>query len=174
MAEDIFAALGESADAVTTYQNVPAAPRPSPILEISPERGNFLRFFNEVAQGEAAGIPLYFKLRDSNGDPLPVNTTVYLEIEVSGMDKEMVVSEKVKSTSQFRTLSLEEQRSKDNVDATKFVLKYPDAAPQSGNAPYIDVRDIDALYVTIDSAVQVDWSESEFYFESDAVELNGR
>jgi hypothetical protein len=174
MAEDIYAANGNSADAVTTYQNEPTSPRPSPILEVSPSRGNFLRFFNEVAKGVASGIPLYFKLRDSNGDPLPNNTEVFLEIEVSGMDKEMVVSEKFRSIPSHLQLSLSEQRDTDNVDATKFTLKYPDAAPKDGTAPYIDVRDIDALYVTIESAQKVDWSKSEFYFESDAVELNGR
>lgn len=174
MGEDIFAAKGESADPVTTYQNEPAAPRPSPILEVSPERGTFLRFLNAVIKGTVQGIPIYMQLRDSNGDLLPVNTEIKLELEVAGMDKEMVVSETMKSTDQYRTLSVSEQRDTDNIDSTKFTLQYPDAAPQSGPTPKVDVRDIDALYVTIDSAVQVDWSQSVLYIDSDYVQSIGR
>lgn len=174
MGEDIFAAKGSSAEAVTTYQNEPSAPRPSPIFEVNPERGTFLRFLNRVAKGEEEGIPIYIKLRDANGDLLPVNTSIKIELEPAGMDKEMVVSETMKSTDQYRTLSLSEQRNSDNVDATKLTLKYPDAAPQSGSAPHVDVRDIDSLFVTIESPVQIDWSQSELYIDSNAVESRGR
>ncbi|MDS0280627.1 hypothetical protein [Haloarcula onubensis] len=174
MGEDIYAAKGNSAEAVTTYQNEPTSPRPSPILEVSPERGTFLRFLNAVIKGTVQGIPLYLKLRDSNGDPLPVNTEIKLELQVAGMDKEMVVSETMKSIDQYQTLSLSEQRNTDNIDSTKFTLQYPDAAPESGPAPKVDVRDIDAFYVTIESAVQVDWSQSEAYFDSDYVQKLGR
>jgi len=174
MGEDIFAAKGESADAVTTYQNEPNAPRPSPILEVSPERGTFLRFVNAVIKGSVTGLPIYLKLRDSNGNLLPVNTEIKLELEVAGMDKEMVVSETMKSIDQYRTLDLSEQRDTDNIDSTKFTIQYPDAAPESGPAPKVDVRDIDALYITIDSAVKVDWSQSELFIDSDYVESLGR
>jgi len=174
MGEDIFAAKGETADPVTTYQNAPAAPRASPILEVSPERGTFLQFLNAVKKGDEDGIPIYIKLRDSNGDLLPVNTEIKLELEPAGANKEMVVSETMKSTDQYRTLSISDQRDADNVDATKFILEFPDAAPQSGQAPQVDVRDIDSFYVTVDSSVQVDWTQSELYFESNAVESHGR
>jgi len=174
MGEDIYAATGNSADAVTTYQNEPSSPRPSPILEVSPERGTFLRFVNAVIKGTVQGLPIYMKLRDSNGDLLPVNTEIKLELEVAGMDKEMVVSETMKSTDQYRTLSLQEQRNVDNIDSTKFTLQYPDAAPESGPAPKVDVRDHDSFYVTIDSAVQVDWAESELFIDSDYVASIGR
>jgi len=174
MGEDIYAAKGNSADAVTTYQNEPNAPRPSPILGVSPDRGNFLRFLNAVIKGTVKGIPVYMKLRDTDGNLLPVNTELKIELEVAGMDKEMVVSETVKSIDSYRTLSLSEQRNTDNIDSTKLTLQFPDAAPESGPAPKVDVRDIDALYVTIDSAVQVDWAESELYFDSDYVQSFGR
>jgi len=174
MGEDIYAAKGNSADAVTTYQNEPTSPRPSPILGVSPERGTFFRFVNAIIKGSVNGLPIYLKLRDSNGDLLPVNTEIKLELEVAGMDKEMVVSEIMKSIDQYRTLDLSEQRNTDNIDSTKFTLQFPDAAPQSGPAPKVDVRDIDTLYVTIDSAVKVDWSQSELFIDSDYVESLGR
>lgn len=174
MGEDIYAAKGNSADSVTTYQNEPAAPRPSPILEVSPDRGNFLRFLNAAIKGTVKGIPVYMKLRDTDGNLLPINTELKLELEVAGMDKEMVVSETVKSIDSYRTLSLSDQRDTDNIDSTKLTLQFPDAAPKSGPAPNVDVRDIDALYVTIESAVKVDWANSEFYFDSDYVQSFGR
>ncbi|MEA5388342.1 hypothetical protein VB779_15720 [Haloarculaceae archaeon H-GB11] len=174
MAEDIYAAKGKSADAVTTHQNEPASPRPSPILEVVPDQGTFLRFLNRVAKGDEQGIPIYAKLKDSNGDPLPVNTSLYMEIQVAGMTTTMKVSEVVKSIDQYQTLSISEQRNADNVDATKLILQAPETADESGAVPHVDVRDIDALYLTAESSAKVDWSNSELYFDSNAVEKHGR
>jgi len=174
MGQDIFAAKGDSADVVTVFQNSPASPRPTPILSVDPEQGTFLRFLNQVAKGSEEGIPVYADLRDSNGDPLPLNTTLFIEIEPAGMETALKVSETLKTIQPYQTLSISDQRDEDNVDAVKITLEAPETSSETGAVPKIDVRDIDTLTVSIDSAAQIDWSQSQFYFESNAVEQKGR
>ncbi|MDG5778198.1 hypothetical protein VB773_01450 [Haloarculaceae archaeon H-GB2-1] len=174
MAEDIFAAQGKSADVVTTYQNEPASPRPTPIMEIAPDQGTFLRLLNRVAKGDEQGIPIFAKLKDSNGDPLPINTSLFLELQPAGMTEAMKVSEVVRSIDQYQTLSISEQRNRDNIDATKLTLMAPETADDGGAVPHVDVRDIDTAYLTAESSAKIDWSKSSVYIESNAVEKHGR
>jgi|GEM_PF-646187 len=175
MSEDIFASEGATAEAVTTAQNAPASPVPTPILEITPERGQFLRFLNRVAKGEESGIPIYMDLRDSNGDPLPTNTSLFLAIEPSGHETTMRVSEALKNISQYNQLTVPEQRNEENVDSVKVELQNPEGLPNGGQSTdKIDVRDIDTAYLLLDSAAQVDHSNTEIYIDSNAVEKHGR
>jgi len=175
MSEDLFASEGESAEAVTVAQNAPASPRPTPILEIVPERGQFLRFLNRVAQGQQDGIPIYADLRDANGDPMPTNTSLYFAVEPSGHESAMKVSEVLKNISQYVKLTISEQRNVDNIDSVKIELQAPENVENGGDSvAKIDVRDIDTLYLMCDSPAQIDWSQSELYIESNAVEQHGR
>ncbi|QIO23722.1 hypothetical protein [Haloarcula sp. JP-L23] len=176
MAQDLFAAEGKTADAVTVSQNAPSSPVPTPILELNPDRGQFLRLLNRVAMGEAQGIPIYADLRDSNGDPLPVNTSLFFALKPSGHHTSMKVSEVVESIDQFTNLTISEQRNVDNIDAVKFTLQFPETHPNKpGDATqFVDIRDIDEFFVMCDSAAQIDWSQSSFYIESSAVEQSGR
>jgi hypothetical protein len=175
MSEDIFASEGATAEAVTTAQNAPASPVPTPILEITPERGQFLRFLNNVAQGDQGGMPVYMDLRDSNGDKLPTSTSLYFAVEPSGHESAMKVSEVLKNISQYVKLGISEQRNVDNIDSAKIELQAPENAPNGGDSvPKVDVRDIDTLYLMCDSPAQIDWAQSEVYIESNAVEQHGR
>jgi hypothetical protein len=54
------------------------------------------------------------------------------------------------------------------------VLEFPEAAPESGAAPFHDVRDIDSAYIPAQSAAEIDWSQSEFYFDNAAVKEGSR
>jgi len=175
MGQDIFASEGAASDEVTTYENAPASPEPTPILEVEAEQGTFLRFLNDVRKGSESGIPIYADLRDSNDDPLPVNTTVYLAIKPAGHNGKLIVSETLRSIEQYQTLTLTEQRNVDNVDAVKVNLQAPESLPNGGGTvPKHDVRDIDSFFVMADSAAAIDWSNSSFFFESNAVEQYGR
>ncbi|MGB9953689.1 hypothetical protein ACOZ4F_14985 [Haloarcula marismortui] len=175
MSEDIFASEGAAAEAVTTAQNAPGSPVPTPILEITPERGQFLRFLNRVAKGQESGIPIYMDLRDANGDPLPTKSELFLAIEPSGHETTMRVSEALKNISQYNQLSVNEQRNVDNVDSVKVELQNPEGLPNGGQpTDKIDVRDIDTLYLLLDSPAQIDHSNSEIYIDSNAVEQHGR
>jgi hypothetical protein len=175
MSEDLFASEGSTAEAVTVAQNAPASPRPTPILEITPERGQFLRFLNNVAQGDQGGMPVYMDLRDSNGDKLPTSTSLYFAVEPSGHESTMKVSEVLKNISQYVKLGISEQRNVDNIDSVKIELQAPENAPNGGDSvSKVDVRDIDTLYLMCDSPAQIDWAQSEVYIESNAVEQHGR
>ena len=169
---DLYAANGGSTDEVTTETNKTGVM--DPILKVNPDRGTFLRFFNYVSKGSASGLPLYFKLKDSNGNDLPQNTDLQLQAQVAGMNGWMNVSELVQSINYWNTNSLTTQRDKDNVDNVKVDLTHPEASGNAGTRESVDVRDIDTLAVAIDSAAQVDWNKCEFYFDSEAVQEYSR
>ena len=175
MGKDIFASEGATSDEVTTYQNAPASPEPTPIFEVEAEQGTFLRFVNQVAKGAEKGIPIYADLRDENDDPLPVNTTLYLAVKPAGHNGKLIVSETLRSIEQYQTLTLTEQRNVDNIDAVKVILQAPESAKNGGNpVQKIDVRDIDAMFIMADSDAAIDWSNSSLFIESNAVEQHGR
>jgi len=175
MGQDVFAAEGQSADEVTTHQNAPASPEATPILEISPAQGTFLRFLNEVAKGSEIGMPVYADLRDTNGDPLPINTTLYWAVKPAGHQDKLGVSEVLRSIDQYHTLTLTEQRNVDNIDAVKHTLQAPESVSNGGQpVPKVDVRDIDAYYLMADSSAQIDWDQSSLYIDSNAVQQHGR
>jgi len=171
---DIYISNGDSADVVEPKTNAAGIDRATPILEIDPDRGTFLRLLNRVARGDEIGIPVYMKLRDSNGDPLPTNTLVKFELERAGGDDEHKVSEEVKQISFWNANDLTTQRDVDNIDNAKVTLEYPEAASKNGAAPFHDVRDVDSFYVSIESAAEIDWSQSEFYFDTAAIEEGSR
>lgn len=171
---DIYLSEGSTSEHVVEHQNAAGIERATPILEVDPDRGTFIRILNSVERGDEIGIPVYMKLRDSNGDPLPTNTLVKFELERAGGDDTHKVSEEIKQIAFWNQNSIQVQRDVDNIDSSKIVLEFPEAASDSGPAPFHDVRDIDALYVSIESAAQIDWTQSEFYLDTAAVEEGSR
>ena len=166
---DIYISNGDSSDVVVEHTNAAGIDRATPILELDPDRGTFLRLLNRVNRGDEVGIPVYMKLRDSNGDPLPTNTLLKFELERAGGDDAHKVSEEVKQISFWNSNDITTQRDVDNIDASKIVLEFPEASSNSGAAPYHDVRDVDSFYVSVESAAEIDWSQSEFYMDTSAV-----
>lgn len=169
---DLYAANGNSVAEVETMQNTAGVM--TPILKIVPERGMFLRFLNNIVKGEGTGLPLYFKLRSAADTLLAMNTNVQLQASVAGMNGRMNVSELVQSIDFWNNNDLTTQRNKDNVHNAKINLTHPESSPQSGIRESIDIRDIDAFYVSIEASQVVDHAYTEFYVESDAVEEYSR
>jgi len=164
---EIFVSEGETSDVVETRTNTPGVM--TPIAKISPDRGTFLRLLNMVAKGSEQGVPIYMKLRDSNGDLLAVATKLQFEISPAGTDETHKVSKRVDQISVYNSYSIQEQRNVDNVDATKIVLTSPE---NMGGDPVANIEwaDIQDLFVSVDAPVEVDWSQSELYVDSTAVE----
>lgn len=169
---DLYAATGDSVEEVETLQNT--ADVMTPILKIKPERGMFLRFLNNVVKGEGDGLPLYFKLRSAADTLLPMNTNVQLQVSVSGQNGRMNVSELVRSIDFWNNNSITTQQNKDNIHNAKINLTHPESSPKSGTRQSIDVRDIDAFFVSIESSAVVDHTYTKFLFESDAVKEYAR
>lgn len=167
MSADLFAVEGSTSDYVTTYDNYPTSPGADEIVEISPDRGLFVRILNAVAKANQPGVPVYMKLRDSSGNPLPANTSAFFSIEVQGMEEPSKVSEKRGNLSFYISNDITTQRDIDNVNGSLFVLTRPET--EGGQrVEKIDVRDIDSLYFKIDSAAAIDWDQSEFYIDTAA------
>ncbi|WP_231184720.1 hypothetical protein [Haladaptatus sp. DYF46] len=144
----------------------------TPIVTIDPERGTFLRFMNRVSKGEQIGLPLYMKLRDTNGALIPVNSQVDWRIEQVTDDQPIVISEEADNISYWNTNSITTQRDTENVDAVKIPFKTPSvlAGPETSDAPKnINVPGTAKLHLYLKSQAQVDWAESEFFVESEAV-----
>jgi hypothetical protein len=140
-----------------------------PILAVNPPRGTEMVLLNEVAQGEQRlGVPITMKLRDDQGNLLPVNTEFRAEVEMAGMSDPVAVSARLEDISAYNTLSVTEQRNTDTIDATKLILQNPET--QGGDpVPYVSWRDIDEFRFAIESAQAVDWSQSELTVMGSAV-----
>jgi len=171
---DIFVSRGASSDQVTTYQNATGVTlKPTPILEVSPDRGKFLRFENKVIGGNT-GLPVYFDLNQADGTDLPTNTLVVFEFQMSNGDDYHRVAVPKKQISFFNSNTIPEQRDKDKRHNALIPLKYPEAADAEGLREFIDVRDVDSFTVSIISSGQVSWSESEWFFDESAVKEMSR
>jgi len=133
---------------------------PTSILDIQPEDGTVLVFVNGVQRGDQVqGIPIYADLRDSNDDPLPLDTEISLEFEEPSDNRPSTVSEPRDNVRPYRSLSLKEQQNEEYLDRVKHVLK----------GPALLVEDVDTLSVVIDSSKQIDWSNSRLQFAEEAV-----
>lgn len=165
---DLFAQNGTTGDFVSTFQNVTGAPGHTPIFEVNPDRGLFIRLANQVASGQEIGVPVYFKLRDTNSNALPASTSAYFTMQVAGQEQAQKVSAKRATIQHWNSNTISEQRDDDNIDAAKFVLQRPETSPTSEPVNALEVRDVDALRLEIDSSAQIDWSNSELYVDSNA------
>jgi len=167
---DIFASNGSTSDEVTTYANATNVDlKPTPILEVAPDRGRFLRFHNRTIKGHT-GLPVYFDLNDSNGNDLPTNTIVVFEFKMANGDDYHRVAVALKQISFFNSNTINQQQNSERRHNALIPLKWPEAADREGLRDFIDVRDVDSFTVSIISSSQVDWTRSEWYFEGDAVE----
>ncbi|MFC7140028.1 hypothetical protein ACFQMA_09300 [Halosimplex aquaticum] len=166
MGVNIFAEKGNTAEHVTTEQNIVGTD--DVVLRVDPERGTFLRLLNQVPQGSGEGIPHYLDLRDANGDPLPPQTAFEWRLKVAGQSQALKVSEEVDNIGDWLQLSLQQQRHNDHVDSTKVGLRNPEA---NGGGPraQLDVRDIDELQFVLTCPTNIDWSQSTAYVESNAL-----
>lgn len=139
------------------------------ILAVSPERGTAMAILNRVDRGQQKwGVPITQKLRDSNGDLLPTDTEYRLEVLPTGFNNPVVVSQELEDIQSYNSLSVTEQRDTDYIDATKIILQEPET--QGGEVvPFVSWRGIDEFRVSVKSAKEIDWSQSELSFPSAAV-----
>jgi hypothetical protein len=133
----------------------------TPILEVSPDDGRVIRIQGRVPQGKAVGVPIYADLRDSNDDPLPLDTEIALAYRAPGARTFEVVTERKDNIRPYRQLAVKEQQNTEHIDAVKFQLKDGAAA--------LDVRDIDDLLVVVEASANIDWGNSRLYFEEKGV-----
>lgn len=162
---DLFSVEGATSDYVETAENVPASPIPTPILTVTPDRGLVLTIRNRVENGEQVGVPIFMKLRDSNGDPLPPTTSLFLAVKRNGDELPRRVSEKKGNISFYTTNDLTTQRNADNVDSAKFVISNGEEA-----MPGINIRDVDEFYIIAEGPTAIDHGNSEIYIDSSAVD----
>ncbi|WP_306056983.1 hypothetical protein [Natronococcus wangiae] len=149
--------INHNSDIVELQENTPDDL--TPIMTIVPSEGTLIQIANRVPQGDAVGLPIYADLRDSNGDPLPVDTTFVLTAAQPGDPRRTPVSLAEDNISTYINKSISEQQSTDHVDATKIELR--------GKA--VNVRDVDELAVEIESSETIDWLNSKLYFERSGV-----
>ena len=157
MSLQLFAALGDSSKYVTTETNTPD--QLTPVLSINPKEGVGVLLRNRVELGDKAGIPIYGKFRDADGNPLPANTRVALGYQAPTDENVQVVSDPKSTIASYIKNSISEQQDDRKVDAVKHALK------GSG----LEVRDIDEAFVLMDSTAQLDHSQSEIYLEESAL-----
>lgn len=131
----------------------------TPILVVDPENGTGIQFRNKVPQGSAIGLPIYGDLRDSNGDPLPVDTSIVLTAKQPGDVKRSPVSNSEDNISAYNNNSISEQQDSQKVDAVKHELK--------GAA--VNVRDVDEFAVEIETDTAIDWANSSVYIDQNGV-----
>lgn len=150
------AELTHLSDDATQQTNV--VNQPTSVLDYSPEDGTKLQVKNRVAKGDESGVPIYFKLRDGAGNPLPNDTEVIIEVDTPSRAKNIQVSEELENIAAWNSISLGDQRNEENVDAVKVELE----------GRVINVRYFDTLQVIVTSSVQVDWANSELYVDGKA------
>lgn len=130
----------------------------TPVLEISPTDGTALIFYNR-ADG-AKGIPIYGRFQDLNGNPLPLDTEVALEFESNIDDSESAVSDVQDTIQPWRARSIADQQNEEFVDSVRVPLK----------GSRVNVREVDTLYLSVKSSVQIDWVNSAVYIDKRHVE----
>jgi hypothetical protein len=139
-------------------QRTNTAGKREPILEYQPENGTVAQIKNAVAKGREAGVPIYFKFRGANGNPLPDDTEVLLRVDVPSKTEPLVVSEKLKNISSWNAISIGDQRNEENIDQLKLELE----------GRVINIRHFDTLTVELKSSAVIDWANSEFYVDGKA------
>lgn len=140
-----------------------------PILEIQPDRGLALVILGMVNSGDEVGIPIYADLRDSNDDPLPVDSGLRLEFEAKSDDSRTVISHGFENILNYINRGIAEQQNEEYVDSVKHKLKNSDAALANNRIPQVEITHTDTLYVTVKSDTEVDWTNSRIYFDRNAV-----
>lgn len=157
---------GDTSGPVTKKTNVTG--QMTPILQVSPDRGNILRVENMVTRGEQIGVPVYMDLRDSNDNPLADNTKVQWEFSPSNSDSLYRISRRLSNIAHYNDKTVAEQTDVDVIDRFKQVLTEPEF---EGSDPvrFIQWSDIEDVYLSISSASQIDWGNSIVEVEPTAV-----
>lgn len=165
MSESLFAAEGQTSDHVTTEVNQTG--QFDPVLAISPEDdGVGLILANMVDKGDQTeGFPVYIDARDANGDQIPTNSRLAFAYEAPTDNTWTIVSEPFGNVKTYNTKTIGEQQDRENIDQVKHKLD----SPKRENAR-LEIRDVDTAYLLLESSVQIDHAESEFYIDQDAVE----
>jgi hypothetical protein len=130
------------------------------ILEISPDDGTLITLMNMVDTGSGEGLPIFADLRDSADTQLADSTDIVLTAERPTDDQPTPVSVKEDNIAAYNQLTTSEQRNEENIDSVKHELR----------GDRINIRDRDVLYVEIEAASEIDWSNSELYFYRQGVE----
>lgn len=164
---NIFLDDGTTGTNVTAQDGV--AGQETPVIEYSPDRGTLVKILNHVATGQAAGIPLLMKLKDSAGNDLPVNTTVYLAVKRAGQSAYHRISEEITSIGHYNRTTITEQQDADNIDASKVELKFPEASGKSGSPSSTKIRGIDDFAIIVESAAALDTDQSTIQLSTDGV-----
>lgn len=151
--------IWHGSDLVTQEQNVQGVM--TPILEVEPETGTVLAFKNRIDQGTEKGIPVYAILEDSGGNALPINTAYEIQLQTPADQNYRSVSERVGNIRNFNNKTISEQQSEEQIDTQKIELDGAEVRVRGRK---------DTLAFAIQSSEQVDWSNSELYFEEAAVE----
>ncbi|MCU4716865.1 hypothetical protein [Halapricum hydrolyticum] len=122
----------------------------TPILELQPDDGLMWVIKNAVERGQQAqGIPIYADLKDGSGNDLPADTRMAIQFESPNDDDAQTVSEPKTNIRAYRTLSIQDQQNEEYIDQVKHILK----------GSQLRVDDVDKMYISVDSSVQVDWSQ---------------
>jgi len=141
----------------TTEQNTTG--QIDPVLKFSPDEGVLLRVLNHMIKGDIAGPPVYYKLKDTNGNELPTDTFVTWQFQAPGQDDRTIIGRSRDNISPWNSQSITDQRDSDRIDSVKLPF---DASPDG----YVDVTHVDDLILSVDSSTQIDWSNSEFYLDA--------
>ncbi|WP_340101221.1 hypothetical protein [Salinibaculum salinum] len=149
--------LSHLSDEVTQEQNQTGIT--SPVLVVDPEDGTLIHLHNRVSSGDAVGLPIFGKFRDSDGNPLPTDTKLVLRALRPTDHEPVVVAVAESNISPWNQLSTSEQRNEENIDQVKIELK----------GDHINIRDKDFLRIEMESDTQIDWSNSELYFARNGV-----
>lgn len=129
------------------------------ILAFQPEEGQKLVILPSVKTGDEAGIPIYGKLRDSDGNELPIDTHVVLRYDAPTLNEARAVSDERENIRPYRNLDVPDQQDRDFIDRMKHKLL--------GRG--VIVRHIDEFQVAIESSEVIDWDESELYIDENAI-----
>lgn len=164
----IYVDNDNATDLVEDYRSNTAG-QESDVIEVSPPRGTMLRILNDVARGDSIGIPVYAKLRNSDGEHVPSTTKLEWRIEPATGNRDLTVSKRFESVNVYETTSLKDQRKSENVDNVKHVLTTPET--QGGDpVPFHTINDVQTFKLTAVGPEAIDWGQSALYVDSKAIE----
>ncbi|WP_353634604.1 hypothetical protein ABSL23_02295 [Halobacterium sp. NMX12-1] len=165
---NIFLDEGQTGPGVEAQAN--DAGHESQVLSYKPDRGTAISILNAVAAGSSVGVPVAMKLRDTNGNLIPTNSTVYFAVKRAGQSSFHRISEEVTGLGHWHRTDLTTQLNTDNIDNSKVELQYPEASGKTGTPSNVTVRDIDEVAVMLVSQVEIDPAETVIQVDTDATE----
>lgn len=143
----------------------------SPILGFSPEDGLKLVVQGMVATGDEHGFPVFLDLNQSDGSDMPEDTELAFQYDAPEFDQPRTVTHPIDHIRPWNSLSLNEQQDEEYIDRVKVEFKNTESSLKKGEIPQVNVRDLDDLYISVNSSAQVDWSKSRAYVYRNAVKV---